>query len=328
MSLLHTEIQNAIVSSDKEAQYDKCAKRLLGNKEILARILIYTIDEFSDMQPEDVITLIEGEPIIDKVPVEPGLTNISDQPDKKGDRITGLNTEMFEKDEGLAIFDILFFVRMKDGISQIIVNVEAQRKDPDEYDILNRAIFYVSRLISSQKERDFVKRRYNDMKRVYSIWVCMNEEENSLNHFHLVDNKIVGNKTWKGMLDLFNIVMVGITNKESKAEEFPLHHLLNTLLSDEMSPKQKMDIIHSEYGIPMNADFEEEVSDMCNLSLGVREKAMQEKARSIIINMYEKNKSKEEIADLTNSTIEFVEDTIHGYETGHIDADGCEKMVV
>ena len=115
------------------------------------------------MQPEDVITLIEGEPIIDKVPVEPGLTNISDQPDKKGDRITGLNTEMFEKDEGLAIFDIIFFVRMKDGISQIIVNVEAQRKDPDEYDILNRAIFYVSRLISSQKERDFVKSRYNDV---------------------------------------------------------------------------------------------------------------------------------------------------------------------
>lgn len=117
----------------------------------------------------------------------------------------------------------------------------------------------------------------------------MNEKENSLNHFNLVDNKIIGNKTWKGMLDLLNIVMVGITNKESK---------------------------------------EEEVSDMCNLSLGVREKAMQEKARSIIINMYEKNKSKEEIADLTNSTIEFVEDTIHGYETGRITADGREKMVV
>lgn len=44
--------------------------------------------------------------------------------------------------------------------------------------------------------------------------------------------------------------------------------------------------------------------------------------------MYEKNKSKEEIADLTNSTIEFVEDTIHGYETGRITADGREKMVV
>ena len=170
MSLLHTEIQIAIVSSDKEAQYDKCAKRLLGNKEILARILIYTIDEFSDMQPEDVITLIEGEPIIDKVPVEPGLTNISDQPDKKGDRITGLNTENQEHAEGLVRFDIVFYVRMKDGLSQIIINVEAQKDEPQRYGIINRAVFYVSRLISSQKERDFENMEYDDIKRVYSIW--------------------------------------------------------------------------------------------------------------------------------------------------------------
>ena len=34
--------------------------------------------------------------------------------------------------------------------SQIIVNVEAQKDEPTEYKILNRAIFYVSRLVSSQ----------------------------------------------------------------------------------------------------------------------------------------------------------------------------------
>lgn len=44
---------------------------------------------------------------------------------------------------------------MRDGISQIIVNIEAQKNKPVTYKILNRAIFYVSRLISSQKERDF-----------------------------------------------------------------------------------------------------------------------------------------------------------------------------
>ena len=32
---------------------------------------------------------------------------------------------------------------------------EAQKNEPNEYDILNRAIFYVSRMISSQKEKDF-----------------------------------------------------------------------------------------------------------------------------------------------------------------------------
>ena len=40
---------------------------------------------------------------------------------------------------------------MKDGLSQIIINVEAQKDESKGYEILNRAIFYVSRLISSQK---------------------------------------------------------------------------------------------------------------------------------------------------------------------------------
>ena len=71
-------------------------------------------------------------------------------------------------------FDIIFYVRMKDGLSQIIMNVEAQKDEPGKYGILNRAIFYVSRMISSQKERDFANSNYDDIKRVYSIWVCMN----------------------------------------------------------------------------------------------------------------------------------------------------------
>ena len=31
---------------------------------------------------------------------------------------------------------------MKNGLSQIIVNIEAQKDEPTEYKILNRAIFY------------------------------------------------------------------------------------------------------------------------------------------------------------------------------------------
>lgn len=54
----------------------------------------------------------------------------------------------------LILFQI-FYVRMKDGLSQIIINIEAQKNEPNEYDILNRAILYVSRMISSQKEKNF-----------------------------------------------------------------------------------------------------------------------------------------------------------------------------
>lgn len=53
-----------IRSADIKAQYDECAKRLLSNKIILAHILKGTVDEFKEMNPEEIILLIEGEPYI------------------------------------------------------------------------------------------------------------------------------------------------------------------------------------------------------------------------------------------------------------------------
>ena len=187
---IDTEIKNAVSAADQDAQYDDKAKRLLGNKIILAHILVKTVDEFKGMNPKEVVSYIEGEPLIGVVPVEPGLTNAGKE--ENGQRIVGMNTENAEINEGLVRFDIIFYVRMKDGISQVIVNLEAQKDEPTSYHILNRAVFYVSRLVSSQKERDFVKTNYNDIKRVFSIWVCMNMDENSMDYVHLTDDKLLG----------------------------------------------------------------------------------------------------------------------------------------
>ena len=166
---MNTNIKNMVNAADKDAQYDEKAKQLLGNKVILAYILVNTVDEFYGMKPENVVPYIEGEPIIGTVPVEPGLTN--KQRERKGQRITGLNTENMEINEGFVRFDIIFYVHMKNGRSQIIINLEAQKNEPEGYHILNRAVFYGCRLISSQKERDFAKMNYNDIKRVFSIWL-------------------------------------------------------------------------------------------------------------------------------------------------------------
>ena len=72
---MNTALRNSITATGKEAQYDACAKRLLGQKYILAHILIKTVEEFHGMHPEDVVPLIEGEPLIRTVPIEPGLTD-------------------------------------------------------------------------------------------------------------------------------------------------------------------------------------------------------------------------------------------------------------
>lgn len=50
----------------KNVQYDDYAKFILSQKEILSRILKFTIKEFEDMEAEDIMGLIEGEPLVSK----------------------------------------------------------------------------------------------------------------------------------------------------------------------------------------------------------------------------------------------------------------------
>ena len=105
-------------------------------KSILVHILVKTVDEFKGMNPKDVVDCIEGTPHISTVPVELGLTNAASE--KNGERLVGFNTENEEINEGLVRFDIVFYVRMLDGLSQIIINVEAQKDEPKgNLDLLN-----------------------------------------------------------------------------------------------------------------------------------------------------------------------------------------------
>ena len=304
---MNTEIANAVNAAGDKAQYDTRVKRLLAQKSILAHILVKTVDEFKGMKPEDVVKYIEGEPSISVVPVEPGLANM-EKTDATGQRIVGLNTENAEINEGLVRFDIIFYVRMKNGLSQIIVNIEAQKDEPTEYKILNRAIFYVSRLISSQKERDFVNTNYDDIKQVLSIWICMNMDDNSLSHIHLTKDELLKPCNWKGNLDLLNIVLIGITNGIPEHDEkYEMHRLIGALLSSELKEQEKLDIIEHEYNIPTSQEFREDVRIMCNLSTGIEERATEKTSEKFILNMYKKGYTLDQIADVAETDVDEVE---------------------
>ncbi len=310
---MDTEIKNAVSAADQDAQYDDRAKRLLGKKTILAHILVKTVDEFKGMDPKEAVTYIEGEPFISVVPVEPGLTNA--EKEEAGQRIVGFNTENAEINEGLVRFDIVFYVRMKDGISQVIVNLEAQKDEPTSYHILNRAVFYVSRLVSSQKERDFVKTNYDDIRRVFSIWICMNMDENSMAYVHLAKDDLLGSYPWKGGLDLLNIVLIGISNElPAHDEKYELHRLLSALLSMELTVDEKIGIIKSEYDISVNDELRKDVSAMCNLSQGIREKGGAEREEKIILNMHRKGYTLDQIAECVEKSIDEVEAIIEKRE--------------
>ena len=324
---MNTELKNAVLATDRDAQYDNSAKRLIAHKIVLAWILIKTVEEFKGMDPLEVAALIEGIPYISTVPVEPGLTNAVHF--QNGKRIVGFNTENQELNEGLVRFDIVFYVRMKDGLSQIIINVEAQKDEPSDYKILNRAVFYVSRLISSQKERDFENSSYDDIKCVYSIWICMNMEENTMSHIHLTKEDMIGSYEWKGNLDLLNIIMIGLAKELPEHDEtYELHRLLGALLSRELTVDEKLDIIGNEYDIPLEENFRKDMSTMCNLSQGVKEEGIAigrregleegrregyaEGEAGLIMTMYKNGLLPEQIASATDKTVEEIKTIIQG----------------
>lgn len=326
MSRLYTELTNAVNAAGDKAQYDARVKRILSQKSILAHILVKTVDEFKGMKPEDVVSYIEGEPQVGNVPVEPGLTN-SEKKDATGQRIVGLNTENIEISEGMVRYDIIFYVRMRNGLSQIIVNIEAQKDEPTEYNIVNRAIYYVSRLISAQKERDFCYSNYNDIKQVFNIWICMNMDNNVMSHIHLIKEEMLDLYDWKGNMDLLNIVLIGIS-KELPVHDtrYELHRLIGTLLSNNLKEKEKLDILMHEYNIPVNSELREDVNYMCNLGEGIAERAAaiateiateaatQETTKrinqNIILRMYRKGYTLDQIAEIVEVSVEDVNEII------------------
>ena len=173
-------------------------------------------------------------------------------------------------------FDIVFYVHRKCGLTKVILNIEPQKDEPSKYPILNRGIFYVSRLISSQKYRDFKGQEYGDICEVYSVWICMNMPENSMCHIHLTQDDLVGEHKWDGDLDLINLVMIGVSNDLAEPDEtHELLRFLGTLFSKGLTSEERISIMEKEYDIPSQV-LGEEVETMCNLGEGIEERAIKD----------------------------------------------------
>ena len=154
---------------------DAACKELLGDKLILACILKGCIPEFKDCHVNDIENkYIEGEPEIGTIGVYPETTNTNNtnNTDAPG-KIHGINGESATDTEGKITFDIRFYAltpantRMK-----MIINVEAQNEFYPGYPLMMRAVYYGCRQISAQYGSEFDHSHYENIKKVYSIWIC------------------------------------------------------------------------------------------------------------------------------------------------------------
>ena len=156
-------------------------------------------------------------------------------------------------------------------------------------------------------------------------------KENSLSHIHLTREDLVGRYDWKGKMDLFNIIMIGLTKELPENNEiYELHRLLGALLSGKLTVDEKLNIIENEYEINIENNLRRDVSDMCNLSQGLVEEGIAEgiakgivegraegivEGRAegeagIIIKMYNKGFTVEEIAETIDKDVEEVKEII------------------
>ena len=262
-------------------KYDQNVKNILANKSILAWILKYTTNEFRDYNIPAIIECIE-EPQISEVPIYPGATN-----KMHTERIEGLPTEDTVQNEGSVRFDIRFAAFTKDSERiKLIINVDAQKSFYPGYDLVTRVIYYCARMISSQMDVEFKSDNYDDIKKVYSIFICLessDESQNSITSYEIAPHNIYGSLPDKHRYDLMRAVVVclgnGQINDGTVDDGSSLLSLLNVTFDNSISADTKETILEEQYLIPRSKKLKEELTTMCNLSYAIEEKGI-EKGRA------------------------------------------------
>ena len=252
--------------STEKLQYNTEILKILSDKTILAWILKYSVEKFKNCSIEKIRECIEGKPRIQSRKVQPGKTP---------ENITGMNTADLVLDEGEIYYDIYFYVYLPEGeLTKMIINVEAQNKYDEKYDIVTRGIFYCARMISAQHGTEFVNSNYQDIKKVYSIWICPNvpkRVEYTITSYKIEKNDICGEIPDEAYYDLLEVVVICLGKDKNRSKGSRLHGLLSTLLSAKIDVSDKKEILKQEYDIETSVELEGGLRTMCNLADEIEE---------------------------------------------------------
>ena len=311
-----SDITNTIYSaSPGTSAYDNTMKNLLANKQFLARILKRFVREYRDASLEDIMDrYIEPDSIsISRTRVERNMTN--------AENIDGISNEDKTMNEGNVYFDIIFKAVYPDhaGVSiGMYINIEIQNSYYPGYAIESRGVYYAARRLSSQLRSLADPKVYNDLQKVYSIWLCIGDVPNyaagTASLYRMIKDDIIGHiERDPKIYDLMNVIVIRINDKVACTDD--VLRLLQTLCSNNLKADEKIEKLTS-YGIEVNDKISEEVNTMCNLGEYVLEKGMKEgmkrgieqgksegkmeQAREIAIKLNKRDFSVSEIAEIVN----------------------------
>lgn len=270
------ELGRNIEIAGPDAHYDEYAKKLLSHKIVLAHIMHACLEEYREVSPEIIAERYIEQPQVGKSGVLPGTSAV-----QTTELIRGGSSVETIPGEGKITYDILFHAGTPQSVrkNKLIINVEAQNDYQPGYPLETRGIYYCSRLLSAQYGREFSHSEYGKIKKVYSIWICINPPRayrNSLAKYELTEKLLVGGRPrQKKNYDLCTVIMVGLGSPEEKNYQ-GIIKLLGTLLSDRLSVAAKKNILEESFGMSMSSGMIKEAENMCNLSQGIYDRGVED----------------------------------------------------
>jgi len=238
--------------------FDAVAKELLSNKVIVAHILKACVKELSECTIAEIARKrIDGPIAVDLIAVDREMPDddSSDGGTRADSKIVGVNTEDVTPSEGSVRFDLLFYVVAGKGKEKrkLIINLEIQSVIDLNYQLMNRVSYYLSRLISRQNRTEFFNAMYDDILKVYSIWVCpVLSGYNYMGRFRFDNYESSGKPSeWMTMPDSkMNAVIINFCNKDPD-NCHPVMKLLGALLINDKPLEERKKILQDEFKIPM-----------------------------------------------------------------------------
>lgn len=264
MAVRETYISKTLSAlGDGVAKVDEKIKALLADKQILARILKYSVEDFKEYDILEIINRIEEVEILE-VPVDAGLSHKNRS---EFGKISGSNTEDNVPGEGVIYYDIRFNVTKGKKRIKVLINIEAQATTSVSrlgYHIENRMTYYLSRMISAQKEQEFFGSDYDKIKEVISIWICMDarKNEDSIIEYQLRPKVKFGENIHPEEINLLKGILIKIRGgKNMTQSKNKLIEMLEYVIADH-SAEEKKNYLKNECGVEMTKELERKVEAM------------------------------------------------------------------
>lgn len=318
-----TGISNTLDVAADKAKYDNCAKKLLAYKAIDAWILKCCTREFADYSIDYICeNCLSGKVEVAEHAVHQDHLNYDEK--TNGDQqIVKMSSESTAIKEQTVYFDVRFQATLpgeKEPIT-LIINLEIQNQDKPGYALVRRGLYYCARMISEQYGTEFVDEHYEEIQKVYSIWICPSvakRRKNGILRYCTVEEAIYGKPyVQKEDYDLMEVVILNLGDVRTESK-YKILDLLNTLFSQEITPDEKKEILNQKFDIATTAELESEVQGMCNLGSAIENKGKEigraegraegreEQAKATAIRMSKKGLPVEMIADAIGFSIDEV----------------------